>query len=105
MDFAPDIPDTKIRKALVAGIRSQVGGNCFDGTMMFKVQKLALTETTTKLPKSDEVIQIKFKEVGVLKRTDQRYLHIYNIIMNRIMAGLKLTQMGRNFYDSQAAVS
>lgn len=105
VDFVPDIPDTRIRKSLLAREKQRVGGNCFDGTMMFTVKRLAVTEIATKLPDSEDVIQIKIREVGIMSRTDQRFLQIYNIILNRAMVGLKLSQLGRNYYDSKAAVS
>lgn len=105
VDFVPDIPDTRIRKSLLAREKAKVGGNCFDGTMMFTVKRLTVTELAVKLPNTEDVIQIKIREVGIMSRTDQRFLQIYNIILNRAMMGLKLTQMGRNYYDSNAAVS
>lgn len=105
VDFVPDIPDTRIRKSLLAREKQKVGGNCFDGTMMFTVKRLGLTEITTKLPNTEDVIQIKIREVGIMSRTDQRFLQIYNIILNRAMVGLKLSQLGRNYYDGKAAVS
>lgn len=105
VDFVPDIPDTRIRKSLLAREKAKIGGNCFDGTMMFTVKRVGVNEITTKLPTSEETIQIRIKEVGIMSRTDQRFLQIYNIILNRAMAGLKLSQLGRNYYDSKAAVS
>ena len=104
VDFSPDIPDTKIRKSLIDKEKSQIGGNCFDGTMLFTVKKLKVEEIVTKLPTTDEVIQIKFRFTGIMSRTDQRFLQIYNIILNRAMSKLNLTQLGRNYYDSKAAI-
>lgn len=105
VDFAPNIEDTRIRKGLVRQEKAKLPGNCFDGTMMFTVKRMTLRELVTKLPSSEETIQIKFQEVGLMSRTDQRFIQIYNIILNRAMSGLKLTQLGRNYYDSEAKAS
>lgn len=105
VDFAPNIEDTRIRKGIVRQEKARMPGNCFDGTMMFTVKRMTTKEIVTKLPNTDETIQIKFQEVGIMSRTDQRFIQIYNIILNRAMTGLNLTQLGRNYYDSAAKAS
>lgn len=106
VDFEPEIPDLRIRKILIQREKPKIGGNCFDGTMMFTVKQVPVKEIATKLPNDEnQVVQIKLREVGVLSRTDQRFLQIYGIIMKRVQAGLGLTQMGRNQYDMKDLVS
>lgn len=104
VDFTPDIEDTRMKKAVLRRERTQIGGNLFDGTMIFTVNRIRVTELATKLDNGD-VIQIQFKEIGTVSRTDQRMLQIYNLILRRAMGGLKLSLLGRNYYDSAAAVS
>lgn len=109
VDFNPDIEDVRLKKALLRREKEQIGGNLFDGTMIFTCKRITVGEITTKFETGAErvesTVQIKFREVGVVNRTDQRMLQIYNLILRRAMDGLKLSLMGRNYYDSKAAVS
>lgn len=109
VDFNPDLEDTRLKKALLRREKAQIGGNLFDGTMIFTCKRITVDEITTKYEtgaeKVESTVQIKFREVGVVSRTDQRMLQIYNLILRRAMDGLKLSLMGRNYYDSKAAVS
>lgn len=109
VDFNPEIEDARLKKALLRREKAKIGGNLFDGTMIFTCKRITLTELTTKFEtgadKVETTVQIKFREVGVVSRTDQRMLQIYNLILRRAMDGLKLSLMGRNYYDSKAAVS
>lgn len=108
VDFNPDIEDTRLKKALLRRERETIGGNLFDGTMLFTCKRITLGEINTKYESGSErveaSVQITFREVGVVSRTDQRMLQIYNLILRRAMDGLKLTLMGRNYYDSKASV-
>lgn len=109
VDFSPELEDTRLKKALLRREKAQIGGNLFDGTMIFTCKRITVGEITTKFEtgaeKTESTVQIKFREVGVVSRTDQRMLQIYNLILRRAMDGLKLSLMGRNYYDSKAAVS
>lgn len=109
VDFNPDIEDTRLKKALLRRQKAEIGGNLFDGTMIFTCKRMSVDEITTKFEtgadRVESTVQIKFREVGVVSRTDQRMLQIYNLILRRAMDGLKLSLLGRNYYDSTAAVS
>lgn len=109
VDFNPEIEDARLKKALLRRERDNLGGNLFDGTMLFTCKRITQSEVTTKYESRNEeggdtTVQIKFREVGVVSRTDQRMLQIYNLILRRAMDGLKLSLMGRNYYDSKASV-
>lgn len=109
VDFSPDIEDTRLKKALLRRQKAEIGGNLFDGTMIFTCKRMSVDEITTKFEtgadRVESTVQIRFREVGVVSRTDQRMLQIYNLILRRAMDGLKLSLLGRNYYDSKAAVS
>lgn len=109
VDFVPEIEDTRLKKALLRREKAQVGGNLFDGTMIFTCKRIMVSEIVTKFEtgaeRTESTVQIKFREVGVVSRTDQRMLQIYNLILRRAMDGLKLSLMGRNYYDAKASVS
>lgn len=109
VDFNPEIEDVRLKKALLRRERTQIGGNLFDGTMIFTCKRITIGDITTKFEtgaeKVETTVQIKFREVGVVSRTDQRMLQIYNLILRRAMDGLKLSLLGRNYFDSKAAVS
>ena len=95
-EFWPDIPDMRCRKSLIAKEKPQIGGNCFDGTMLYKAKRLEAEEIVTKLPNTDDVIQIKFRFTGIMHRTDPRFLRIYNTILKRVMSKLNRLQVGRD---------
>ena len=109
VDFNPELEDVRLKKALLRRERTRIGGNLFDGTMIFTCKRITISEITTTYEtgadRVESTVQIKFREVGVVSRTDQRMLQIYNLILRRAMDGLKLSLLGRNYYDSNAAVS
>lgn len=107
VDFSPEMDNLRLKKSLIRRQREQLGGNLFDGTMLFCVKKLPKEEVeiTTKLDNNEDTIQIKIRFVGVVGTTDQRTLQIFNLILRRAMEGLKLSLLGRNYFDSKAAVS
>lgn len=49
------------------------------------------------------LVTVKF--TSVIERGDYAYLQVYNILLRKILQNLKLTLVGRNYYDAVAAVN
>lgn len=106
VDFEPEEDHTRMRKALFYQLKSKLGVFLFDGTMMFNMNRLSpdnsvpMTFTVQSREGANYTVTIKF--VGEIVRSDFQFIHICNIIMRQCMDGLKMTLLGRNYFDSEA---
>lgn len=98
----------RVQTFLVGQHRQEIGGFLFDGAQLFTVRKLhdgdnGVVEFQTETrDKTTYTIRIQFTKIVLM--SEQESLQVLNLILRRNMKGLKLTLVGRNFYDPQAMV-
>jgi len=105
VDFSPEEDRTKERKKLLRDHKDALGTYLFDGTVLwswhdfFKGGPGELVYTS-KDEASGQVFTIKIRRVGVVNKMDMQYVQFYNIMIRKIMEGMNLTMVNRNYYDS-----
>jgi len=104
VDFVPDIDHMGVRKALVRQHESKIGKYIFDGTLLYCVKRVAQPweEVSTKTSDPTNPIKVSLRLVGEIQKDDQMYIVIMNIIFRRCLGMLNLTEIRRDFYDSEA---
>lgn len=106
VDFSPEEDRTKERKKLLREHKINLGTYMFDGTVLwswhdfFKGGPGELTYTS-KDEVSGQIFTIKIRKVGVVNKMDMQYVQFYNIMIRKIMEGMNLTMVNRNYYDSE----
>lgn len=107
VDFNPEVESSKIMSALIYTLRPTIGGYLFDGTQLFTRHRIRheVVEIPTREPVSGQPYVIKLRKVGTIDGTTEMAFMIFNLINRRAMNGLKLTLIGRNFFDAQAKIS
>lgn len=106
VEFAPHIDVSRIRKAIFKAHKSMFDGYIFDGTMLLTSKRLKEETTqiaTRRTDGSEIVLTIRF--VGQVRMTEQSSLQVLNLILRRAMEGLRLQQVGRNFFDAVSKIS
>lgn len=107
VDFNPVVESSRLMSALVFNLKPVIGGYLFDGTQLFTRHRLRSDEVEypTKDPISGQSYIIKLRKVGTIDGTTEMAFMIFNLINRRAMNGLKLTLIGRNYFDGQAKIS
>lgn len=107
VDFNPVVESSRTMNALMFNLKPIIGGYLFDGTQLFTRHKLSSEEIEypTKDPISGQSYIIKLRKVGTIDGTTEMAFMVFNLINRKAMNGLKLTQIGRNYFDGQARVS
>ncbi|XP_038122427.1 protein aubergine [Culex quinquefasciatus] len=107
VDFVPDIESVRVRKALMHQLKPTLGAILFDGGSMFMSRDKTRndeSEITTKELQSQQDYLVKIKKVGTIDWTSEMALTVLNLINRRGMGGLRLQQIGRNFFDPNGKV-
>lgn len=108
VNFTPAIESKGLRFKLLgqSEVKNVIGNTkTFDGAKLFLPVKL--NEKEVRIPvlsptdKSEIIIIIKF--VG--KGSSFDYIHLYNILFRKIMYKLKMTNIGRNFFDPRGGIT
>ena len=103
VDMAPEIDHMKMRKSLVYQHKEVLPQMVFDGTLVFVVDRLdkdvMVFNSTTR---EGEVVKITLRLVEELKPTDFHYMQFFNIVLRKVMEGLGLVQVRRDFFDPAA---
>ena len=111
VDLTPDVDHTKIRKALVYQHKgSKVKNMIFDGTLMFTDTRLApdddVKPVTWISQRNDGTpVTLTIKHVEELCPTDYHYIQFFNLILRKVLEGMKLEMVGRSYYDPNAKIT
>lgn len=110
VDFQPDVVLEAGRRHLIGSLREMLGGFLFDGTQIFLTRMLEgvpgepVQRTTTMRDDPNTPYIVTFRSSGIVSMNEAQSLQVLNLILRRAMDGLHLETIGRNKYDSDAAV-
>ncbi|XP_067134684.1 piwi-like protein Ago3 isoform X2 [Centruroides vittatus] len=108
VNFIPQVDSKGIRFKLLNDpkVRTIIGKTkTFDGAKLFLPfklnEKITAVSVTSPIDQSEIMVNIKF--VG--KGSSSDYMHLYNILFRKIMYKLKMTNIGRNFFDPKGGIT
>merc|ERR1719348_863584 len=110
VDMKPDIDFLKKRKAMVYQHKgTKLQNMVFDGTLLFTDTRISPTDDVTPViwisqTNEGEAIELSLRLVEELQPTDYHYLQFFNLVLRRVLEGMKLQLVGRNFYNPNAAI-
>jgi hypothetical protein len=106
VDFYPHVDLLNQKKGYLKEHAETLGGYIFDGTCAFLARKLDITPTELMCKNREgKPVKISLKEVAIISMTNQTSIQLLNLILRKAMEGLKLQQVGRNYFDAAAKVS
>lgn len=106
VDFNPDIDHTGQRKGMMrTAMQSVLKGYLFDGTVMYTPTRL-LPDPMEKVVQTEagDNIRITIRMVGDLAWGDRAYLQLFNLIIRKCLAFMKLELVGRDYFDPNLKV-
>ncbi|XP_076360662.1 piwi-like protein 1 [Tachypleus tridentatus] len=108
VSFNPSVDSKNIRFRLLnqADIEEVIGKTkTFDGAKLYLPHKLQdpMTALSTKLPTDGSAVTLYFKFIGQVKPED--CIHLFNVLFRKIMLTLKMTQVGRNYFDPKGGIA
>ncbi|XP_054711719.1 piwi-like protein Ago3 [Uloborus diversus] len=76
----------------------------FDGSKLYLPLKLssAVVSVTVNLPTDNSAVNVTIKYIKKCQPAD--CLHLYNILFKKVMTILKMTQVGRNYFDPKGGI-
>lgn len=100
VDFSPEPEIIGMKKRLMYDHKILLKSNMFDGTVLFKTEKLPndITELVS-IAKDGSHVKITIKYVKILMPTEGACLQLQNIILKRAMDCLGLVEINRQHYD------
>ena len=111
VDMKPDIDHTAVRKAMVYQHKgTKLQNMVFDGTLLFTDTRLSPTDEVTPVVWTSEkreggIVEVSLRLVEELQPSDYHYMQFFNLVMRRILEGMKLQLVGqRNYFDPQAKI-
>lgn len=104
VDFKPEVDVTLTRKKLIAENRSRLGLRyIFDGASLYLTQ--TFEEKTIETTFNGNPIKIIVRHTGVIDSNDPAAFQLFNLIFRDSMAGLKLQNVRRDYYDPKEKVN
>ena len=104
IDFEPEVLTISMKKTLLREQKPSIGGYIFDGCNVFTMKKLTVTEFMSK-DRDGKQHKIILTIDNLIPMSNQTSVQLLNIILRKSMEGLKLQQVGKNFYDAENKVS
>merc|ERR1719342_31113 len=110
VDMSPEIDFTKLRKALVYQHKgTKLKNMIFDGTLLFTDTRLAPTDDVTPVIWTSQrndgtIVTLSIRLVEELQPSDYHYMQFFNLVLRRVLEGMKLELVGRNYYDPSAKI-
>lgn len=107
VDFEPVLDQLILRKAFVRRQSGLLGGYLFDGdSLLYLTHRLAEDRMEFEVESREGVhYKMVFKKTGmVIKMTDGMATQVLNVILRRLMDGLKMQLVGRHMYDPENMV-
>ncbi|KAF0741943.1 piwi-like protein Siwi, partial [Aphis craccivora] len=104
VDFKPEEESINIKRGLLSAHKEFLGAYIFDGTMLFSRKKLQrdTVELKSKRNTDGEIVILTIKFTAVIEKGDYTFIQIFNLLMRKSLGHLKLTLIGRNYYDADA---
>lgn len=104
VDFKPEIDYTREKKYHVRQ-NSELKNFFFDGTILITNQPIDDKKVfNSKRSSDDQIIEVRMKLVGEVDNSSAQYLQFMNIILRSMLEKLNLDLIGRDYYDSKAAI-
>lgn len=105
VDFSPESDIIGMKKRLIYEHKILLKSYMFDGSMLFKIDKLPddITELVS-LDRDGSPVKITIKYVKILMPTEGACLQLQNIILKRSMDCLGLVEINRQHYDVKAKI-
>lgn len=103
MDFEPDLELLLLRKVFLGQQRELLGGYLYDGGSLIYLTHRLPDDRMEFNVESREGLRYKMviKKTGmVINMTDGMATQVLNVILRRVMDGLKMQLVGRNMYDA-----
>ncbi|KAF0750221.1 52 kDa repressor of the inhibitor of the protein kinase-like isoform X3, partial [Aphis craccivora] len=104
VDFNPEEESINIKRGLLSAHKEFLGAYIFDGTMLFSRKKFQrdTVELTSKQNTDGKIVIMTIKFTAVIEKGDYTCIQIFNLLMRKSLHHLKLTLVGRNYYDADA---
>lgn len=103
--FEPECLMARLRNAMIAQHKEQIGGFLFDGIQLFVTRELPETNLVLEsCTREKTVYQITLKFTKAVAPNTRDYLQICNLILRRATAALDWKLVNRNYYDPAAKV-
>jgi len=104
VDFKPEIDYTKEKKYHVRQ-NEELKNFFFDGTILITNRPIDDGKIFhSKRSSDDQIIEVRMKLVGEVDNSSVQYLQFMNIILRSMLEKLSLDLIGRDYYDSKAAI-
>lgn len=108
VDFQPNIDVTAIRKKLIADNRQNLGPNPFGSSYIFDGGSLYLCisfpDREIHTTYNGSPMTISLRRIGSVDNETRNVFQLYNNILRDAMAGLRLQNIRRDYYDPHAKV-
>lgn len=106
VSFSPSVDSKRMKFRLLnqQAVRDITGNvKTFDGSKLYLPLKLSpLTDVTVNMPTDESAVTVNIKFIKVCQPSD--CVHLYNLLFRKVMNILKMTQVGRNFFDPKGCV-
>ncbi|KAL5239162.1 hypothetical protein ACI65C_006572 [Semiaphis heraclei] len=106
VDFDPEEDRISTKRGLLSQHRERLGGYLFDGTMLFSGSRFDPPnfELASTRRSDDQIVIIKVKFTNVIETGDYANVQVFNLLLRNCLRHLKLTMVGKNFYDPDAKI-
>jgi hypothetical protein len=105
IDFYPATDDRRLKFAIINESKNMLGLHVYDGqNTVYLMSKLPEQDTSTSVTlRNDAKYSVRFRESRSIYYTDAMFFTILNLILRRCLEALKLTLVGRHYYDSTSS--
>ena len=103
VDMTPEVDIIGARKAAVHQHEAVLPAGMFDGTLYFTDTKLAQDPLVLLSTLRDGTVTVTMRLVEEMLPTDYHYMQFFNIVLRRVMEGLDLKLVRRDYFDPGAA--
>lgn len=112
VNFEPECVMPRLRNALIMQHKEKIGVFLFDGTQLFTKKNLS-TEinavegniTLTSTTRTGDAYTLTLQFTKLIPSDDDEAIQILNLIWRKATHGLKLQQVGRDFFDAESKVN
>ena len=103
VDFEPELDVTQTRKKSIQDNKTLLGERyIFDGASLYLAQKFDLKTIETSY--NNKPMKITVRKTGSINSNDPNAFQLFNMIFRESMAGLKLQNIRRDYYDPKEKV-